>query len=130
MSITLNDLLGYWPYISTFGPLALVVLIWRLRGEFATKADLAKLSDKVDGLSTQSTGTGMRVESLEREMQLLPTRADIHSLQIVVTEIKGSLNEMRAEARGDRDLLGRLDAALVRHEDIIAATGRNNGGRG
>ncbi len=128
MSITLNDMLGWWPHISAFGGFALMVMMWRLRGEFATKGDLASLSTETAKLSVESARTGARMAAVEHEMQLLPTRQDIHTLQLSMMEIKGSLSEMRAEARADRALLARLDGALIRHEDIISATGRSERG--
>lgn len=119
LNATLNEVLAYWPHISTLGGLAMVALMWRMRSEFATTSSVSGLSAEVNALT-------LRVERVERDVGDLPKREDIHSLQIAMTEIKGALGEMRAEARGDRDLLARVEHALARHEDIIATGGRRS----
>lgn len=115
--MTWSDLLSYYPHVLTAGGLFVSYLLLRARGEFATRPELAALSADVAKVA-------QRVEIMDREMQHLPRREDIHALHLKLSEVQGSLGEMRAEARGDRDLLARVEAVMSRHEDIIAATGR------
>ncbi len=119
-TITLNDVWAWWPLITTLGGGGMAYLLWRFRGEFATKADLA-------ALASDSAQTGRRIEKIERDLQHLPSKEDIHRLQLAITEMNGKLNEIRAESRGDRDLLTRVEAALTRHEDILASASRPGG---
>lgn len=119
-TITLNEIWAWWPLITTLGGFGMAFLLWRFRGEFATKADLA-------ALASNSAETGRRIERIESEMQHLPSKGDIHKIQLGMSEINGKLGEIRAESRGDRDLLTRVEAALTRHEDILATNSRNGG---
>ena len=111
--MTLDDLAKFWPMAFGVGGIVVASLLWRMRGEFATKADLAPLRADL-AANTQ------RVERMERDMQHLPTREDIHNLHIEVTKMRGELGEMRAEGRGLREILARTEVVLTRHEDIIA----------
>lgn len=119
-TITLNDVWAWWPLITTLGGAGMAFLLWRFRGEFATKADLA-------ALASNSADTGKRIERIEEVMKHQPSKDDIHKLQLAMTEIKGSLAVMRAESEGSRDLLSRVETALTRHEDILATNSRNGG---
>lgn len=112
LNLTLNDFLSYWPHISTFGGLAMVALMWRMRSEFATTASVA-------GVSADIATLGIRVAAMERDMRDLPKREDIHAIQLGMADIKGQLGQMRAEAGGDRKLLERVEIALARHDDIF-----------
>lgn len=112
-----DDLLKWYPHVLTVGGLFMAFLLLRARGEFATKTDLS-------ALATEVKETSRRVEIVEREMSHLPKREDIHALHLKLTEVQGDLREMRAEAEGDRGILGRVEAALQRHEDVIAAVSR------
>ena len=113
MTLDFDLLAKFWPIAFGLGGIAVAALLWRMRGEFATKADVAPLR-------TDLTAATSRIERMEGEMRHLPTREDIHNLRIEVTGMRGDLREMRAEAKGMRDIMTRTEAAIVRHEDIIA----------
>ncbi|WP_431282710.1 DUF2730 family protein [Humitalea sp. 24SJ18S-53] len=120
MSLSFDEMLKLWPIVVTIGGIVLAGVLWRFRGEFATKADVSELR-------SEGVKTAQRLERIERDMQHLPTREDIHRIQLGMTEIKGSLGEMRVEARGDRELLSRVETAMARHEDIISSRARSGG---
>jgi len=81
--VTLDVLAKVWPFVFGAGGIAVAALLWRMRGEFATKADLVPLRADL-GANTQ------RIERMERDMQHLPTKEDIHNLHIEVTKRRGS----------------------------------------
>ena len=110
----LDELTKYWPAALSAGGIFAAALLWRMRGEFATRTDLATLQADLNAY-------GKRIERMEGDMRHLPTRDDIHALHVEVTSMRGELREMRAENRGVRDILSRTEAALTRHEDIIHA---------
>lgn len=103
----------FWPLAFGAGGIAVGALLWRMRGEFATKSDMAAMKTELGKYSG-------RIERMEGDMKHLPTREDIHSLHIDVTKMRGELGEMRAENRGIREIMVRAEAVLTRHEDIIA----------
>ena len=110
----LDILAKAWPAGFGLGGIVVAALLWRMRGEFATKADLASMR-------TDLSAYGQRIERMENDMRHLPTREDIHSLRLEVRAMNGELREMRAEARGMRDIMERTEQAVTRHDDIIAS---------
>ena len=113
MTLDMDILARLWPFAFGAGGVAVAALLWRMRGEFATKGDVAPLRADL-------TAATQRIERMEGDMRHLPTRDDIHNLRIEVTGMRGDLREMRAEAKGMRDIMTRTEAAITRHEDIFA----------
>jgi predicted nucleic acid-binding Zn-ribbon protein len=122
--VTLSDLLNYYPHFLTLGGLFVGFLVLRMRGEFATREDLQKLQADVTTAARDAGTAARRVEAVESELKHLPRREDIHALHLKLTELQGSIGTMRAEAKGDREILGRVEGSLSRHEDIIAQASR------
>lgn len=125
--MTLDMLAKVWPFAFGIGGVVVAALLWRMRGEFATKGDLAAARDEIGKLGDHIDGVDTRVKGMERDMQHLPTKEDIHNLHIEVTKMRGELGEMRAESRGMRDIMARAEAVLLRHEDIIASAASGRG---
>ena len=115
--MTWNDFISWYPHAIAIGSLVVGFLLLRLKGEFATRSEVTTLSANVAAVS-------QRVEIMDREMKHLPKREDIHELTVQLTRLQGNISEMRAEARGDREILGRVEGSLSRHEDIIAQASR------
>ena len=125
--MTLDILAKIWPFAFGAGGVVVAALLWRMRGEFATKVDLAAARTEIEKLGDHIDGVDHRVKGMERDMQHLPTKDDIHNLHVEVATMRGELREMRAEGRGMRDLMVRTEAVLSRHEDIIATAAAARG---
>ncbi|WP_211868993.1 DUF2730 family protein [Neoroseomonas terrae] len=116
----MDTLAKFWPLAFGAGGVVVAALLWRMRGEFATKADVMPLRDSLSA-ATQ------RIERMEGDMRHLPTRDDIHNLRVEVTAMRGDLREMRAEAKGMREIMTRTETAITRHEDIFAQAAAQRG---
>src|SRR3546814_12078474 len=88
---------------------------WSMRKSVATKADL----DEV----TKTLGKhGNRIGLIERDMQHLPTKDDMHNLKLELSEVVGELREVRADYRHVMPQQGRIEAVLTRPEKIFSDT--------
>lgn len=67
---------------------------------------------------------GQRVDTLERSMHGVPGREDVHSLKLGLSELAGEIRVVGAQLSGQRDILGRLEAVVTRHEDHLLETRR------
>lgn len=111
--LDMDTMARYWPLAFGVGGIAVAALLWRMRGEFATKADLAPMRADL-------TAATQRIERMEGDMRHLPTREDINNLRLAVSNMHGDMREMRAEAKATRDIVERTEAAITRHDDILA----------
>src|SRR3546814_4528546 len=104
----MEDWLKYWPVVVVVINALMLWAGWSMRKAFATKVDL----DEV----TKTLGKhGNRIGLIERDMQHLPTKDDMHNLKLELSEVVGELSEVRADYRHVMQQQGRIEAVLTRH---------------
>lgn len=60
-----------------------------------------------------------RLATLEQTQRSMPTKDDMHALHLGMSEMRGDLREMRAAMDGSRQIMGRLETIVTRHEDHL-----------
>lgn len=114
----MTTLMQYWPQIVMLfinGPLGWV--IWSMRKEFASKKDLAQVHVDIDGVAK-------RLSSVEQSILHMPSRDDLHHVQLQLADVVGEMKAARADYHGLEGLLERTEAAVIRHENIFADAAR------
>lgn len=124
----------WWPVIAFVGPFIVGALGWAIRQGLASKADLnaekmarAKAIEDAEGrlaatLRTVAETVGKvdgRVAKLEHDFQHLPTKEQVHRLEIVTTEMKGDVKAMGATMKAVERTNGRLEGYLLRAEGAV-----------
>jgi len=102
---------------------------WSMRKAFVTKAEFTKLQNdygtQFANLQTQHNGLVARVEGIEREMKHMPTKDDLHDLQLELGEAVGEIKLARAEYGSIMGLMTRMESVVTRHEQIFVDAARN-----
>jgi hypothetical protein len=113
----MTTLLQYWPLAMLIinGPIAWA--IWGMKKEFASKKDL-------DGVRQNFVAVEKRLGSVEQSILYVPSREDLHQVQLQLADVVGELKAARADYRGLEGLLERTEAAVARHENIFADAAR------
>ncbi|TXG98576.1 MAG: DUF2730 family protein [Nevskiaceae bacterium] len=91
---------------------------WSMRNVFATKAELKKTDDKAVELHSQ-------VDTLRSEIQRLPSKDDLHRLQLEMAELVGEIKLVRSDCGALTGLVSRVESAVTRHEMIISDAARS-----
>lgn len=65
-----------------------------------------------------------RIAALEQTIQSMPEKEDIHSLQLKLAEMNGSLMQMTAVMEGNAKVMARLETVVTRHEDHLLEGGK------
>jgi hypothetical protein len=112
--------------LKDYGPPVFILLIqmllawvsWSMRRAFATKADL-------HGVNKTVTTLGGRVDKVELEMKHMPTKDDLHTLQLELGEAVGEIKLARAEYGSIMGLMTRMEAVVTRHELIFVDAARS-----
>lgn len=60
-----------------------------------------------------------RIQTLEQTVSGLPSREDVHRIQLSIAEMTGSLGRMEAVMEGNAKIMSRLEAIVSRHEDHL-----------
>lgn len=60
-----------------------------------------------------------RLQALEQTVGGLPSKEDVHRIQLSIAEMSGSLNRMEAVMEGNAKIMLRLETIVSRHEDHL-----------
>lgn len=65
-----------------------------------------------------------RIARLEQSLQAMPTKDDMHNVQLAVEGMKGQLAVMAAQMGGQKDIMERLEIIVSRHEEHLLEGGK------
>lgn len=66
-----------------------------------------------------------RIAQLEQSVKAMPTREDVHNIQLAMERMNGSMGRMEAVLEGNAKIMGRLETIVSRHEDhLLQGNGR------
>ncbi len=74
---------------------------------------------RLDALAAQIGLVDQRVAKVEQAQQALPSKDDMHELELVMEGLKGELKAMSAVMKGNTDIMARLEAIVARHEEHL-----------
>ncbi len=110
MSVDWNALFGIVGLLNIVGATILTAVFWRLRGEFATKKELASIINEMKEHSD-------RLTILETHTKEMPTAAAVERLtgdiKVTVERLAGAIKNLE-----------RVERTIMRHEDILAGAAR------
>lgn len=66
----------------------------------------------------------MRLGSIKQSQQGLPTKDDMHGINIALEGIKGEMKAMRAEMEGRSAIMERLEIIVGRHDNHLLEGGK------
>ena len=74
---------------------------------------------RVAELSTKVGSLNGRTAALEQTVAALPGQADIHKLELLITQMNGSMGRMEAVLEGNAKIMTRLESIVSRHENHL-----------
>jgi hypothetical protein len=89
---------------------------------FATRR--AKVDERFKAGSDRMDRHELRLHALEQTVQGLPSREDIHKIELSMSNIAGTMGRMEAVMEGNAQIMQRLETIVTRHEDHLL-NGRN-----
>lgn len=107
---------------------ALAAMVFSLGGAIFTlfRTRRTDVSDKFAAVDTRfkagsdrMNGLELRVQATEQKLATMPEKDDIHSLQLLLSEMGGELKAMRASMRAIAESQTRLEHISSRHEDYL-----------
>ena len=107
MDITTSQLQFGLSLVMALGALAAAGVLWRLKGEFASKGDIKSLVSRIEQLERDQVGLAARVDQV-------PTHADLAAVRAAISDVSGDVKALDAtietDMRGIRDQLALLMA--------------------
>lgn len=90
------------------------ILIW---GIFSGPA--RKNSSQIEALVVRVTALDQRVANVEYSFRAMPSKEDMHELDIAMTRLQGEMKTMSETMRGQSEILKRVEHLVGRHEDHL-----------
>ena len=79
-------------------------------------------AERFEKIDANQNRTNERLTDLERRVEDLPSKDDIHKLDLTLVSIKGELGTMRQMITGQGEIMQRLERIVTRHEDHLLET--------
>lgn len=114
MTIDFNTVLKLAPIVLSVAAMVMAWIGTRRKDVDQRFKDGSKRMDRHEG----------RIASLEQTIQSMPEKDDIHSLQLQMAEMNGSLMQMTAVMEGNAKVMKRLETVVTRHEDHLLEGGK------
>ncbi|WP_044008396.1 DUF2730 family protein [Leisingera methylohalidivorans] len=108
-TFTFSNLLTTGNYAAALG---CVIYTWFATRRSNVDARFKAGSDRMNALES-------RIQSTEQTLSTMPEKDDIHSLQLLLSDMGGELKAMRASMRGIAESQTRLEHISSRHEDYL-----------
>jgi membrane protein implicated in regulation of membrane protease activity len=116
MPASLENVASVVSIVATVGSLVLAMLLWRMRGEFATKSEQAAMTTAIGAIGT-------RVSVMEAERTHAATREDVSKVTAEILELRGDIkgHEAKIDAIDQRleDMVNRLVTQTNRIEGYL-----------
>jgi len=90
MDVALTDIKDMAAVVAGVGGLVASAVLWRLKGEFATKADMKATQDRLDEVETD-------VAEIKVRMTTLPDHEDMTELKTRLASVEGSVRVVSTE---------------------------------
>lgn len=100
--------------------LSFAATIWGLISS-PSKANAERLKHVAERLD----GHDLRLSGVEQSLRAMPSKDDMHGLQLSLTGMDGKLLEMKAVMEGNNRIMERLEAIVTRHEEHLLQQGAN-----
>lgn len=92
------------PLIGLAG-LVSTAILWRLKGEFASKADLQETLDRLDTVETEMVGVRAKLDTL-------PNHEDMSNVRERLASMEGAIKVAAEQIEGLRQVMARLERPL------------------
>lgn len=116
MEVTIDDLRAWLGLILPIAGVIYTFIATRrkdIEGKFeAVQVQFKAGSDRMD----RHEG---RIASLEQTVRGLPSKEDIHKLELHMEKMSGTMSRMEAVMEGSQNVMSRLETIVTRHEDHL-----------
>jgi len=110
--ITLQDLQGVFAFLALILSIGGTFYTWVASRRGDVQRRFKEGSERMDRLDS-------RLARAEQTIQGLPSKTDIHAIELHMERLAGSLSRMEAVMDGSSKIMARLETIVTRHEDHL-----------
>ena len=84
-----------------------------------------KNATRLDGMATKIDALTLRIGTVETAQTALPTKQDMHELELAMERLKGEMATMSQGMSGHAQIMLRVEAIVARHEEHLLKGNRS-----
>lgn len=96
-----------------------VVYRWVTAGQRRNDAQLEDHAKQLETYAGQLSEMGSQIGRIEQQITSMPGRESLHSVELKLAQMAGDMREIAAHMGGQKEILGRLESIVSRHEDHL-----------
>ena len=105
MDFALSDITDAAGPLAALAGLVATAILWRLKGEFASKADLQQTRDRLDTVEAE-------IERVCTRLEMLPDHEDLSDVRERLASMEGAIKVASEQVEGLRQVMVRLERPL------------------
>jgi hypothetical protein len=94
--------------------ISLVTTIWTILSSGSRQNAV-----RIDAHARRIEAVEARLQGVEQTVRAMPAKDDVHDLRLALADMKGELRAMHVAMTGTREIMGRLEAVVTRHEEHL-----------
>lgn len=83
----------------------------------------SKMNERFKAGSERMDRHEARLARIEQTVSALPSKDDIHKIELSMSQMAGALSRMEAVMEGNANIMTRLETIVTRHEDHLLKKG-------
>lgn len=74
---------------------------------------------RLDAMAQTMSALDQRVSAMELTQRAMPSKDDIHELELTMSNLRGDMNTMSEAMKGQSAIMARMEAIVARHDNHL-----------
>ncbi|WP_417794641.1 DUF2730 family protein [Terasakiella pusilla] len=115
-TVTLGNLLAA---LALLVSLCTTVFAWFASRRSNVEARFERVDERFKEGSDRMDRQEGRIARVEQSVQSLPSKDDLHQIELTLANVAGTMQRMEAVMEGNQKIMSRLETVVTRHEDHL-----------
>ncbi|EEW60094.1 DUF2730 domain-containing protein [Epibacterium sp. DP7N7-1] len=115
-TVTLGNLLAA---LALLVSLCTTVFAWFASRRSNVEARFQRVDERFKEGSDRMDRQEGRIARVEQSVQSLPSKDDLHQIELTLANVAGTMQRMEAVMEGNQKIMSRLETVVTRHEDHL-----------
>ncbi|MDE4175787.1 DUF2730 family protein [Phaeobacter sp. PT47_59] len=99
--------------------LCTTIFAWIATRRSNVEARFARVDERFKEGSDRMDRQEGRIARVEQSVQSLPSKDDLHQIELTLANVAGTMQRMEAVMEGNQNIMARLETVVTRHEDHL-----------
>ena len=115
-TVTLGNVLAALALLVSLGT---TIFAWIATRRSNVEARFERVDERFKDGSDRMDRQEVRIARVEQSVQSLPSKDDLHQIELALANVAGAMQRMEAVMEGNQNIMHRLETVVTRHEDHL-----------